>query len=120
MTEARQVVFLPAQPVMEPVTVAAVPETPVPEPEVTLASADVAATAPLPEPEIPGGKLLTVASRQVNVREGPGKGFSVIGTLTKGEQVLVVLDEAPVEGWSKVRMEGDGIEGYVASYLLAE
>ena len=41
-------------------------------------------------------------------------------SLTKGEQVLVVQDENPVEGWSKVRLEGDGIEGYVATRLLVE
>jgi hypothetical protein len=129
--EVVQAVFIPAQTVMEPAKVASVaataPEPPTPEttapasePDVTLATADVVTTPPLPEPEIPGGTLFTVASRQVNVREGPGKNFSVVGSLTKGEQVLVVQDENPVEGWSKVRMEGDGIEGYVASYLLVE
>jgi uncharacterized protein YgiM (DUF1202 family) len=118
--EARQVLFIPAQTVMEPVTVAAVqPEPAAPEATQTPVATDAAA-APLPEPEIPGGRLFTVASKLVNVREGPGKNFAVLGSLTKGEQVLVVRDENPVEGWSRVRLEGDGIEGYIATYLLTE
>ncbi len=108
---AEKVVFIPAQTVMEP--------TPAPLPVVTeVVSAAVA--APLPEPEIPGGKLLTVAATTANVREGPGKTFGVLSSLTKGEQVLVVLEDNPTEGWSKVRLEGDGVEGYIASRLLTE
>ncbi len=114
--EAKQVLFIPAQTVMEPVKVASVQ----PEPAAPAATTTLAAAAPLPEPEIPGGKLFTVGSKLVNVREGPGKSFAVLGSLTKGEQVLVVQDENPVEGWSKVRLEGDGIEGYVATRLLVE
>ena len=113
----KDVVFIPARTVMEPTMVAAAPvEPPVAAPLVTVAAADT--SAPLPEPEIPGGVLFTVASNQVNVREGPGKTFPVVGGLTKGEQVLVVLEENPIDGWSKVRLEGDGIEGYIASRLL--
>ena len=62
--------------------------------------------------------LFSVSADQANVRDGPGKGFSVLGRLTKGEQVLVVLEDNPAEGWSKVRLEGDGIEGYIATRLL--
>lgn len=115
-----EVVFIPAQTVMEPAkVVAAVAEIPAPvvsanEPTAT----NTAAITPLPEPEIPGGTLFSVSADQANVRDGPGKGFSVLGRLTKGEQVLVVLEDNPVEGWSKVRLEGDGIEGYIATRLL--
>ena len=116
----KEVVFIPAQTVMEPTMVAAAPvEPPVAAPAAALVTvADTDTSAPLPEPEIPGGVLFTVASNQVNVREGPGKTFPVVGGLTKGEQVLVVLEENPIDGWSKVRLEGDGIEGYIASRLL--
>jgi Bacterial SH3 domain len=118
--EARQVLFIPAQTVMEPVKVASVqPEPAAPEATQTPVAAQTPA-APLPEPEIPGGRLFTVASKLVNVREGPGKNFAVVGSLTKGEQVLVVQDENPVEGWSRVRLEGDGIEGFIATRLLVE
>lgn len=128
---ATEVVFIPAQTVMKPVEVAATPETAVPEivvaapaveaapaPEVTLTSADTSTA--LPEPEIQGGKLFTVASRQVNVRQGPGTDTAIVGSLNKGEQVLVVLDDNPVEGWSRVQLEGDGVEGYIATRLLVE
>ena len=109
---ADPVVFIPAQTVMVPTA----PETPV---AAELAVTEVAAE-PLPEPEVPGGQLLTVATTTANVRAGPGKSFGVVGSLARGEQVLVVAEENPVEGWSRVRLEGDGIEGYVATRLLSE
>ena len=122
----KDVIYIPARTVMEPTKVAAAPvEPPVEPPAVSSAApllaasaTDTATPAPLPEPDIPGGTLFTVASRQVNVRQGPGKTFAVVGSLTKGEQVLVVLEENPVKGWSRVRLEGDGMEGYIASSLL--
>ena len=120
---AAEVVFIPAQPVMPPVAVAA--ETPVvaravprADPPPAAAEAAPVASAPLPEPEIPGGALFTVASRQVNVRQGPGTNHAVIGNLSNGEQVLVVVEENPVAGWSHVRLEGDGIDGFVATRFL--
>ena len=123
----KDVVYIPARTVMEPTKVAAAPVDPpvvssvaplVTESAPLLTATDTAAPAALPEPDIPGGTLFTVASRQVNVRQGPGKTFAVVGSLTKGEQVLVVLEENPVKGWSRVRLEGDGMEGYIASSLL--
>jgi hypothetical protein len=108
--EADKVVFIPAQTTMEPAPVATSP--------VTTVVADT--TQPLPDPVIPGGKLFTVASLQANVREGPGKTFGVLSSLTKGEQVLVVEEVSPTDGWSKVRLEGDGVEGYIATRLLIE
>ena len=113
--ETEKVVFIPAQTVMEP--------TPAPasEPVVTEVAVNTAATPdPLPEPEVDGGKLFTVAAQTANVRQGPGKTFDVMGSLAQGEQVLVVAEENPTEGWSKVRLEGDGIEGYIATRLLTE
>ena len=102
ITEA---VFVPAQ----PVRVAPAPTAP--EPEVV----DVA--DPAPEP---AGKLAVVTSRSVNVRSGPSTSDTIIGRLTAGEQVLVVFEATPVDGWNLVRIEGDGIEGYVASRLLQD
>ena len=109
----RQVVFIPARTVMEPTEVVA--EVALPEPEAVEAPVAEA----LPEPEIPGGVLFTVAAQRANVRDGPGKVFAVLGSLNRGEQVLVVPEDQPIEGWSRVRLEGDGIEGYVATSLLS-
>ena len=100
------IVFIPAKTVMKP---------PVVKPPVVVEVAE-----PLPEPQVPGGRLLTVSATAANVRQGPGTTFGVVGSLTRGEQVLVVEDEAPIEGWSRVRLEGDGIEGYIATRLLTE
>lgn len=107
--ENQSVVFIPAQTVMKSPVVKA--------PMLAEAAATVA--QPLPEPQVTGGRLLTVAASTANVRQGPGKTFGVVGSLTRGEQVLVVDEVAPVQGWSRVRLEGDGVEGYIATRLLS-
>lgn len=107
------VVFIPLQTVMEPTVVAE------PAPQIAPVVTDVVA-APLPEPEVPGGELWTVSANSANVREGPGTTFGVLGSLGRGEQVLVLAEENPIEGWSRVRLEGDGLEGYIATRLLVE
>ena len=110
---AELVVFIPAPTVMK--------AAPVEAPVVTKVAADVVAPeAPLPEPEVAGGTLFTVAASTANVREGPGKAFGVLGSLARGEQVLVVEEADPTQGWSRVRLEGDGMEGYIATRLLSE
>lgn len=104
----------------------AIAPPPPPQPEVyipaqtVMVTSPLAAPEPLPEPEIPGGRLLTVAALGANVRQGPGTSFDVVGSLAQGEQVLVVDEDAPVAGWSRVRLEGDGVEGYIATRLLSE
>ncbi len=105
-------VFIPARPILQPVQIAAR----------IAASEPVAVAAPQiqPSPEIPGGKLFTVAARGANVRQGPGTTFAVLDSLISGEQVLVVVEDAPTNGWSKVRLEGDGVEGYIATRLLTQ
>jgi SH3-like domain-containing protein len=101
--EPQAVVFIPAQTVMNP---PAVEQT--------------AVAPPLPEPQMASGRLLTVSARAANVRQGPGTDFGVVGSLTQGEQVLVVEEDTPIDGWSRIRLEGDGIEGYIATRLLSE
>jgi hypothetical protein len=99
-------VFIPAQTVMEPPVVAA--------PEVAV----VIPPAAPPEPEGAGGRLFSIAATAANVREGPGTAFAVLGSLVQGEQVLVVDEAEPTNGWSRVRLEGDGVEGFIKSSLL--
>ena len=106
-------------PVVTAAPVVAVPVVAVPVvavPEVVA----LAPPAPKPEPQVAGGKLFFVSATGANVREGPGTAFGVLGSLAQGEQVLVVDEDAPVEGWSRVRLEGDGVEGYIARRLLSE
>lgn len=104
ITEA---VFVPAQPVRVQ------PSTPTPvnvEPETETVAPQIA-------PQIED-RLAVVTARSANVRSGPSTQDAVIGRLTAGEEVLVVIEENAVEGWSLVRIEGDGVTGYVASRLL--
>lgn len=80
-----------------------------------------AATAPPaaePLPEAVALPVRYVSAAAINVRLGPSTNDSVIGRLTRGEAVSVVGEAA--EGWLQVRIEGDGIEGYVAARLLSE
>ena len=132
----QKTVFVPAQPVMR---AAAVTPEPVVAPETgpvqtATAQTDPAQLAPvqpalqtvalnttpdaLPSPQIQGGLLYTVAAVQANVRGGPGRTFAVLDSLKRGEQVLLILEAQPLEGWSRVRIEGDGVEGYVSTKLL--
>lgn len=117
------VVFIPAKTVMEPtpVVVAAAPAVIAPsepaaspEPQVELAAAP---ETPAPEPPALDGALF-VATTGANVRSGPGKSYGVLDSLAAGEQVLVVADDNPTDGWLRIRLEGDGVEGYVAERLL--
>lgn len=59
-----------------------------------------------------------VAATAINVRQGPSTGQPVVGRLTRNEAVSVVEDTG--DGWLRIRIEGDGIEGYVAARLLTD
>ncbi|MDO8881888.1 MAG: SH3 domain-containing protein [Pseudotabrizicola sp.] len=90
-----QVVFAPAQPIvsqpMQP-TAANTPNSP----------ADVK----------------YVQGRSVNVRSGPSTNNAVVGRLTRGEAVTVVWVEA--NGWARVRLEGDGVDGFMSMSFLGD
>lgn len=60
--------------------------------------------------------VLYVNARAVNVREGPSTDYGIIGTLSQGEAATLVWEEP--NGWARIRIEGDGIEGFVAMRLL--
>ena len=79
-------------------------------------AAPLAAEAVAVEP----GVLMVVNTKSANVRSGPGKDFDVVGRLMRGDSVLVVAQGEGADGWSLIRIEGDGIEGYIATRLLTE
>jgi uncharacterized protein YgiM (DUF1202 family) len=59
-----------------------------------------------------------VTARSVNVREGPSTDFAVVDKLARGDTLtLVTADE--VTGWARIRVEGDGVEGFVSMDYLA-
>lgn len=66
------------------------------------------ASAPLPEAMVTGSR--------VNLRASPSSRGSVIDQVVGGERVALV--GAPEAGWQKIRMEGDGGEGYIYSRYL--
>lgn len=62
--------------------------------------------------------LLYVRSSAVNVREGPSTRTAIIGRLTRSEAVAVVEPES--NGWVHIRIEGDGVDGFIAARLLTD
>lgn len=73
---------------------------------------------PVPEAAPVPVDIRYVSSNAINVRQGPSTNDAVIGRLTRNEAVTVVADNG--DGWVQVRIEGDGIEGYVAGRLLTD
>lgn len=77
--------------------------------------------APAPEPAASAepaaaGEVWIVNARAVNVREGPSTDYGVIGKLSRGEAASIVWEEP--NGWARIRIEGDGIEGFVSMDFL--
>ena len=59
-----------------------------------------------------------VAASRVNVREGPSTGNPVVGSVAYADAVEIVSE--PTNGWVEIRIEGDGIHGYMAARFLQE
>lgn len=104
--QVTQVAFVPALQIVQPVV------TPVVTP-----AADV---QPQPEESVVAEAAMVkyVTGRSVNVRSGPSTRDEVVGRLTRGEAVTVVWLED--NGWARIRMEGDGVDGYMAMDFLAD
>lgn len=60
--------------------------------------------------------VVYVNATSVNVRQGPSTQDAIVGKLDRGDAALVVWTDDT--GWSRIRIEGDGVEGYVASRFL--
>ena len=63
------------------------------------------------------GEIWYVAGTSLNVRSGPSTDDAVVGKLKHGEAMLVVAREG--DEWARIKIEGDGIEGYVATRFLS-
>jgi uncharacterized protein YgiM (DUF1202 family) len=74
--------------------------------------------AQLPDAPAEAAVVVQYINTNANLREGPGTDFAVLARLSAGEAVQVV--EALPDGWSNIRIEGDGGEGFVATRLLSQ
>ena len=90
----------------------------------TLSLPLVDASAPLPEAPAapaeaaPRPRVAYISGTKVNVRAGPSAETEALTQLLQGEAVLATPSDTP--GWTLIRIEGDGLEGYVATRFLTE
>ncbi len=97
---------------ISPVEVAAPVVVSTPEP---VAVAVVAIPEPAPEPE---RIIWFVTGSRVNVRGGPSTNYQVLGKVTYGEAAEIVSD--PDADWVKIRIEGDGVEGFIMKRFMTD
>lgn len=74
-------------------------------------------TAPDQSATAASGNVGYVDAQSVNVREGPGTDNPVLTRLGRGEAVTIVSTDGT--GWARIRIEGDGIEGYMSMEFLS-
>jgi len=91
--------------------------TPVSAQTVTVAPTPVAAAAIAPTAIAPGQPSLTVAVDILNVREGPGTNYTVIGQLTQGATAPVRGKSADGQWWQISFPAGPGGVGWVFAEL---
>ncbi len=132
--ELDEPVFTEIAPEPEPVAVATAEPEAVPAPEVTRAAmitpvtvmtpviAPETAPEPVvaevtPEPE-PERIIWFVTGSRVNVREGPSTDYIVLGKVLYGDAAEIISD--PNDEWVKIRIEGDGVEGYIAKRFMTD
>lgn len=77
-----------------------------------------AVTAVVESPTTTALPVLFVSSNSVNVRGGPSTDYEVVGRLTRAEAVTVLEPEQ--DGWVRIAIEGDGLEGFIAARLLTD
>jgi len=70
------------------------------------------------EPEPAALPVMWVRATSANVRRAPTTSSAVVGNLRWGEAVSIV--ETGPDGWMRVRLEGDGVDGYIAARLLTD
>lgn len=63
------------------------------------------------------GDLREVTGNRVNMRNGPGTDYSVVGKLERGDAVEVLAE--PGNGWLKLRVSDTGRIGWMADFLVS-
>ncbi len=97
---------------ISPVEVVAPVVVSTPEP---VAVAIVAIPEPAPEPE---RIIWFVTGSRVNVRGGPSTNYEVLGKVVYGEAAEIISD--PDADWVKIRIEGDGVEGFIMKRFMTD
>lgn len=95
--------------------------TPSPTPVAELANVKGAVETPVDTVETAkpeGTDLRKVRSARVNMRNGPGTQYNVLGKLKRGDQVAVLQE--PGNGWVKLRVMQSGRIGWMSASLLAK
>ena len=78
---------------------------------------DVETTADAAEPFVaPAPDIREVAGTRVNMRNGPGTNFPVIGRVGLGDEVLVLSD--PGNGWLRLRVLPEQQVGWISASLI--
>ncbi len=86
---------------------------------IAAAVAEAVTEAPVePIAEEPSANIWYVTGNTVNVREGPGTDYAVLEKLARGDAATLVWSDDT--GWARIRIEGDGIEGYVSTKFLTQ
>lgn len=62
------------------------------------------------------GRIWYVSADSVNVRAEPSTEAAILGKLSSGEALLMVA--AVDDEWARIVIQGDGVEGYVATRFL--
>lgn len=110
-TDLVQAVFVPTPPLVVAPAPGATPQ----------AETSTALVAPEPSADTePQALVRYISVSSANVRKGPAKDFAVIGKLARGEAVAVVSATEGPDGWTLIRIEGDGLGGYVSNALLSD
>lgn len=86
----------------------------------SIAPADPAETAESDvQDDLPANtQLRWVTVDSANVRKAPSRNSSVTGRVEQGEALLVLWTED--NGWARIRVEGDGVDGFVHESLLTD
>jgi len=83
------------------------------EPEPTATQPPIPTPTPTPE-----GLQATVSVVRLNVREGPGTTFAVLGVVTSGQSVEVLARNEAGDWWRICCLPGTDSDGWVASQFL--
>jgi uncharacterized protein YgiM (DUF1202 family) len=92
------------------------PQPKAPDSPKTAPPAAVPAPHPPPTAPVPVVRVTQVAWATVNLREGPGMNFKVLGNAKKGVTLGILTEKA---GWLLVRLE-DGSEAWVSKAATSE